>query len=98
MSARWGKHLAARVSPHHQRYRQDERDPPPLAPAQYRGILRSLPTLPTPHHALTVAVWEVSEAFSTRVTSRPCEVWPAVAAASQVLTRPVCEVRLTVAA
>lgn len=53
---------------------------------------------PNPHHALTVAVWEVSEAFSTRVASRPCEVWPAVAAASQVLTRPVCEIRLTVAA
>ena len=52
---------------------------------------------PIPSYALTVAVWEVSEAFSTRVASRPREVWPAVAAASQVLTRPVCEVRLTVA-
>lgn len=39
-----------------------------------------------------VAVWEVSEAFSTRVASRPREVWSAVAAAGQVLTRPVCEV------
>ena len=53
---------------------------------------------PHPSYALTVAVWEVSEAFSTRVASRPREVWSAVAAAGQVLTRPVCEVRLTAAA
>ena len=85
-------------SPHITRGTGRMKGTPPLAPAQYQGILRCLPTLPTPHHALTVAVREVSEAFSTRVTSRPCEVWPAVAAASQVLTRPVCEVRLTVAA
>ena len=37
MSARWGKHLAARVSPHHQRYRQDERDPPPTGSSPVSG-------------------------------------------------------------
>lgn len=58
------------------------------------------PRAPPPPEAgtLTVAVREVREALGTRVTPLPREIRPAVAAASQVLTRPVCEVRLAVAA
>lgn len=54
---------------------------------------------PTPKAGtLTVAVREACEALGTRVTPLPREIRPAVAAASQVLTCPVCEVRLAVAA
>lgn len=51
-----------------------------------------------PAGTLTVAVREACEALGTRVTPLPREIRPAVAAASQVLTRPICEVRLAVAA
>lgn len=47
---------------------------------------------------LTVAVREAREALGTRVTPLPREIRPAVAAPGQVLTRPVREVRLAVAA
>lgn len=45
-----------------------------------------------------VAAWEAREACCTGLALLPCEVESAVAAASQVFTRPVCEVGLTVAA
>lgn len=47
---------------------------------------------------LTVAEREAGEALGTRVAPLPREVRPAVAAARQVLTRPIGEVRLAVAA
>lgn len=47
---------------------------------------------PPPASTLTVAVWEAREARSTRLAPLPREVGPAVAAAGQVLTRPVGEV------
>lgn len=62
--------------------------------AGQKGTLAPRP----PARALTVAVREAREALGTRVAPLPGEVRPAVAAAGQVLTRPVCEVRLAVAA
>lgn len=56
------------------------------------------PAPPPPADALTVAVREAGEALGTRVAALAREVGPAVAAAGQVLTRPVREVRLAAAA
>lgn len=55
------------------------------------------PPPPRPGRVLTVAVREAREALGARVAPLPREVRPAVAAARQVLTRPVGEVRLAVA-
>lgn len=48
--------------------------------------------------ALTVTLGEIQEAIGTRVTVLASEVGAAVAAASEVLTRPVSEIRVTLAA
>lgn len=69
-------------------------------PGPPQGSGDSAPALPPAPQAdaLTVAAREASEALGARVAALPREVGPAVAAAGQVLTRPVCEVRLAVAA
>lgn len=69
--------MSARLAQHMEGRRQDQRVPPGPDP------LASI---------LTVAVWEACESRSTCLAPLPCEVGPAVAAASQVLTRPVCEI------
>lgn len=55
------------------------------------GRTRGLPG-PPPGSTLTGAVWEAGEAHGTRLAPLPREAGPAVAAAGQVLTRPVSEV------
>lgn len=102
MSARLAQCPATRVSQHHWRYRQDERVPPgvprPGSKPSRRGCSGAQGLPPPPGRALTVAAREAAEAFGTRIASRPREVRPAVAAARQVLARPVREVRLAVTA
>lgn len=102
MSARLAQCPATRVSRHHWRYRQDERVPPggplPGSKPSRRGCSGAQGLPPPPGRALTVAAREAAEAFGTRIASRPREVRPAVAAARQVLARPVREVRLAVTA
>lgn len=57
-----------------------------------RGLRARPPPRPNSRLALTVAVREAREAIGACVASCPGEVGAAVAAACQVLARPICEV------
>lgn len=74
--------------------------PPAGVPRRAPGTCAPTPPpVPPPQaDALTVAAREAREALGTRVAVLPREVGAAEAAARQVRTCPVCEVRLAVAA